>query len=146
MSIPHFNLTVCNIREFHVLIGGRWHSHIRHTRMCRFYNGSLFHKKPLNIGPIFFKDIPKHRSVFPKFPQFLGVCMVNIKKFCKIGLHFDKNPKICTFFCQSAPLKNGYRGFEARAAHPVQIKPEHGPLPGFRSWYISFGCCICFFS
>ena len=46
----------------------------RHTGMCRS-KGSLFHKKSLNMGPIFYKNIPrpKHGFVFPKFPNFFWV-------------------------------------------------------------------------
>ena len=35
----------------------------RHMGVCRS-NGSLFHKKSLNMGPIFYKNIPKHGSIF----------------------------------------------------------------------------------
>ena len=55
-------------------------SHIlRHTGMCGS-NGSLFHKKSLNTGPIFNKNILKHESVFSKFPKFLVVHHVNTRK------------------------------------------------------------------
>ena len=48
-------------------IGGGGGTHkLRHTGMCHF-NESLFHKKTLNMGPIFYKNIPKHKSAFHKF-------------------------------------------------------------------------------
>ena len=54
-------------------------------------NGSLFHKKSLNTGPIFYKDIPKHESIFSKIfkngPVFREKCLVQMG----------------TFFCQNDP-------------------------------------------
>ena len=59
---------------------------LRRTGMC-LCNGSLFHKKSLNIGPIFYKKKqqqqkqPKYGSVIPKY-----------WKLWKMGLYFEKNP------------------------------------------------------
>ena len=55
--------------------GGGGVTHIfRYTGMwCS--NGSLFHKKSLNMGPIFYKNIPKHGWVcfFQNFQRVLGL-------------------------------------------------------------------------
>ena len=50
-------------------------------------NGSLFHKKSLNMGSIFYKDIPKHGSVFspPHLKKFGGLCLP-----CKQPKNFEK--------------------------------------------------------
>ena len=66
-----------------VSLSGAWYSHIRHTGMCHS-NCLLFHKKSLNMGPIFYKDIPKHGSVFVFF-----VCFSN---FFWMGLYLEGNP------------------------------------------------------
>ena len=39
---------------------------LRHMGMCHS-NGLVFHKKAINMGPIFYKNIPKHGFVFSKF-------------------------------------------------------------------------------
>ena len=45
-------------------------------------NGLLFHKKSLNMGPIFYKNIP-----------YMGTFFQN----------FEKSHKFGTFFCQNDP-------------------------------------------
>ena len=87
-----------------------------HIGMCRF-NGSLFHKKSLNMGPIFYKNIPKHRSVFTKYPIYFRAC--EYLKILKNGPVFqEKSLKwIPYLFLPKWPLKMDM-GFEARAAHP----------------------------
>ena len=80
------------IAEFYWGVG---YSHIKTLMICRS-NESLFHKKSLNMGPIFYKNIVKHEwSIFPK---------------CS-GVWLGKHPKIV----KSGPLsqvrkipKNGY--------------------------------------
>ena len=57
---------------------------LRHTGMCHS-NGSLFHKKSLNMGFIFYKIISKHAYVFQ---NFYG----EHPKIGKICLYFKKNP------------------------------------------------------
>ena len=52
---------------------GRGTSHMKTYGMCGS-NGSPFHKKSLNMGPIFYKNILKHGFLFPKFS---GVRMAN---------------------------------------------------------------------
>ena len=49
--------------------------------------GGAFHKKSPNMGPIFYKNIPKHGLVFLKFPK-----IADVWKLWKIGLHFKKSP------------------------------------------------------
>ena len=48
-----------------------------YTGLCHS-NGSLFHKKSVNMGLIFYKNIPKHGSVFMTELKFVGVCIVKI--------------------------------------------------------------------
>ena len=64
------------------------------TGMCRS-NGSLFYKKSLNMGPVFYQKILKHGSTFLTLPKFLGLCMAKtpkITKFLKNGPIFKKKP------------------------------------------------------
>ena len=64
---------------------------LRHAMMCRS-NGSLFHKKSLKMGLIFYKNIPKYGSVFKKFHM----------KIVKNGPIFgEKSLKMGAFFCQN---------------------------------------------
>ena len=61
--------------------GGAGGTHIlRHTGMCCSH-----HKKSLNMGPNFYKNIPKHGSVFSKSKH---------PKIVKMGLCFKKNPTL----------------------------------------------------
>ena len=63
------------------------HSHIlRCTGMC-CSNGLLFHKKSLNIGPLFYQNITKHVSVFSKNLEKWTYIWRNIPKF---GYFFAK--------------------------------------------------------
>ena len=58
---------------------GIWHkvySYIKIDGMC-YSIGSLFHKKSLNMGLIFYKIIPKHGSVFPNIPKNGYLCLQN---------------------------------------------------------------------
>ena len=68
---------------------------LRHSHGCAALNGLLFHKKSLNMGPIFYKNISKHGSIFQKFS---GVC---------------EHPKI---------LKHGPRYFREKSQKPVSVK------------------------
>ena len=74
--------------------------------MCRS-NGSLFYKKSLNIGPVFYQKILKHGSTFLTEPKFSGFCMaktLKIAKFLKNGPIFqEKSLKMGTLFCQNHP-------------------------------------------
>ena len=66
--------------------------------MCHS-DGSLFHKKTLNMGPIFYKNIPKHSLYFQNF----GVFAMGIEH-PKIGPIFEEKCfKMGTFFCQNDP-------------------------------------------
>ena len=70
------------------------------------------------MGPIFYKNIPKHGSVFMTEPKILGVCHVITKKIFKMGLFFKKKSlRYGYLFHAKSPLKM-VRGFKARAAHP----------------------------
>ena len=86
---------------------------LNYTGMCHS-NGSFFHKKSLNICPIF-KKISLNMGLLSwlsqKF-QVLWWTSRNCEKFLKIG----------TFFSQKRPLKMG-RSFECRVVHlrPNQI-------------------------
>ena len=55
------------------------------TGMCRS-NGSLFYKKSLNMGPVFYQKILKHGSTFLTEPKLKS------RNFGKMGLFFKKNP------------------------------------------------------
>ena len=78
------------------------------TGMCRS-NGSLFHKKSLNMGPVFYQKILKHGSTFLTEPKFLGFRLaktLKIAKFLKNGPIFqEKSLKMGTFFCQNHPYR-----------------------------------------
>ena len=52
------------------------YSHIKTCRVC-CSTGFIFHKKSLNMGLIFYKNIHKHGSISPEFPKFSGVCHAN---------------------------------------------------------------------
>ena len=58
---------------------------LRHMGMC-FSNGLPFHKIPLNTGTIFYKNIPKHGSLFPKlFQKIFGCSLCEHPKILKNG-------------------------------------------------------------
>ena len=69
-----FRLQHQNHKKLLLKVGGGVYSHIktygdhilRHMGMCGS-NGSHFHKKFFIMGPIFYKNILKHRSLFQKF-------------------------------------------------------------------------------
>ena len=89
-----------------------WSTNIlRHTMMCRS-NGSLFHKKFLNMGPI--KNIPKHSSIFSK-NIFWGV--FDIWNFWKWAFILRKIPKNGYPFHLKWHLKMDM-GFKAQVTHP----------------------------
>ena len=77
-------------------------------------NGSLFHKKSLNMGPIFYKNIPKHGSVFFFFQKF--------SKLWKIGLYSRKMSQNLYFFSAKMTLKGRY-GFWGSISTPLS-KPN----------------------
>ena len=59
----------------------------RGLRGCAAPMGSFFTRNPYNVGLIFYKNIPKQGSVFPKFSQ----------TFFEISLYFEeKKIKMCT--------------------------------------------------
>ena len=63
--------------------------------MCRF-NGLVFYKKSLNMGPVFYKKILEHGSNFLTEPRFSGVVKngpIFQEKFLTMG----------TLFCQNDP-------------------------------------------
>ena len=76
------------------------------TGMCR-PNGSLFYKKSLNMGPVFYQKILKHGSTFLTEPKFLGFHMaktLKIAKFLENGPIFqEKSLKMGTLFCHNHP-------------------------------------------
>ena len=76
------------------------------TGMC-CSNGSLFYKKSLNMGPVFYQKILKHRSTFltePKFSGFRMVKTLKIATFLKNGPIFqEKSLKMGILFCQNHP-------------------------------------------
>ena len=77
------------------------------TGMCRS-NGSLFHKKSLNMGPVFYQKILKHGSTFLTEPKFFGFSHgenpKNREIFKKLRLFFKKKSlKMGTLFCQNHP-------------------------------------------
>ena len=71
-----------------------------YTGMCRSSKGSLFHKKYFNMAPIFYKNIPKHWTVFVTEPKFWGVSHANTRILAKTGLYFIEEPLLCPLFCQ----------------------------------------------
>ena len=79
-------------------------------------NGSLFYKKSLNMGPVFY---PKKMSqLFWLSPNFRVFTCRKSWNSWKMGLFFKKkNLKNGYPFLPISPLKMG-RGFEAWAAHP----------------------------
>ena len=76
------------------------------TVICRS-NGSLFYKKSLNMGPVFYQKILKHGSTVLTEPKFLGFRMTKtpkIAKFLKKGPIFqEKSLKMGALFCQNHP-------------------------------------------
>ena len=73
----------------HVNPGGGGGHILRHSGMFHC-NGSLFHKKSLNMGPIFYKSIPKYGFLFSsKFPKFRTP--KNCEKWAYIARKIPKN-------------------------------------------------------
>ena len=62
------------------------------------------------MGPVFYKNIPKHGTIFPNFK--------NVKNR---PIFPEKSLKMDTFFCQN----DLGMGFKAWAAHPVQAKSDY---------------------
>ena len=92
--------------------GGGTHI-LRQTGMCGC-NGSLFYKKSLNMGPIFYKKILIHGSTF------LTWACENPEncKICEKWVYFSRKILNNGYpFLPKWPLKMG-RGFDARAAYP----------------------------
>ena len=81
---------------------------LRHMGMC-CPNGLLFHQKSLDKGPIFFKNILRHGSVFGEHP-----------KIGKMGLHFEKNPYEWVPFAAEITLRKIY-GYGFRAAFEIAV-------------------------
>ena len=101
--------------------------------LCRS-NGSLFCKKSLNMGPVFYQKILKHGSTFLTRPQIFGFLHGETPKNRKISekwAYFSrKNLKNGYPFLPKSPLKMG-RGFEAQAAHPCPTQiwvPPRGSI------------------
>ena len=86
--------------------GGGGYTHIfGQTGMCRS-NGSLFYKKFLNMGPVFYQNILKHGSTFLTEPKFSGFRMVKTPDreiFEKWAYFLEKSFKMGTLFCQNHP-------------------------------------------
>ena len=83
------------------------------TGMC-CSNGSLFYKKSLNMGPVFYQKILKHSD----WAQIFGLKPRKLRIFSKNWAYFSwKILKNGYPFLPKSPLKMG-RVFEARAAHP----------------------------
>ena len=94
-----------------ILVRSSWEGGTRilkHTGMCGS-DGLLLHKKSLNMGPIFYKNILIHGFLFPKI--------------VKNGLY--KSLKMGTFFCQN----EGFRGLR----HILLSKPNLSTPPGSSS-------------
>ena len=113
-----------------MVLGGGPGTHIlRHAGMCRS-NRSLFHKKALNMGPICYKNIPKHGLVFPKSPKFWRFTILTPEqpKILKNGPIFQKKSlKMGKLFYQNDPLKMGY-GFQGFSSTPSS-KPNLSTPP-----------------
>ena len=102
---------------------------------CAAPMGCFSQEIPVNMGPIFCKNIPKHGFVFSKISQIF-------KKWTHI---LRKMPKKGYLFLPKWPLKMG-RGFEAEAAHPCpnQIWVSPPPTPCI-AIYMSLGKIhLCF--
>ena len=72
---------------------------LRYTGMCRS-NRSLFHKKSLNMRPIFYKNILKHGSVFQTFQNIWVFAMQTMKNG---PLFWENSLKMGAFYCQNDP-------------------------------------------
>ena len=89
-------------------------------------NGSFFHKKSLDMGPLFKGKTLRHGPYF----QNVQNCVCLPSKISKIGLYISR--KILRngyFFWQKWPLEKG-KGFEAAHPRPNQIRvvpPPPGP-------------------
>ena len=86
-------------------------------------NGSLFHKKSLNMGPIFYKNIPKH-----------GWTPENVKNEPR---YQEKAVKMGTFFCQSDPYTWVWVSRLVRQT-AVQTKSEYPMMPtqALKTWVL----------
>ena len=70
-------------------------------------NGSFFYKNSLNMGPIFYPKIFKHRSTFLTEPKFAGFRMAKTPKITNLlkngPIFQEKSLKMGTLFCQNHP-------------------------------------------
>ena len=94
--------------------------------MC-YSNGLLFHNKFPNMGPIFCKTFPKHRSVFICETKFLCVRMASAPTL-KWTYFLRKILKMDTFSCQNDPLK--WVGISQLQQHPLS-KPYLSTTLGY---------------
>ena len=114
--------------------------------MCHS-NGSVFHNKSLNMGLIFYKNIPKHGSVFSKISKKFGCSKCEHPKIVKNRPIFQgKSLKMGTML-PKWPLNMG-RGFKAQAADPCPN--QIWVPPGFNAYllvtYINMGECATTFT
>ena len=54
--------------------------------------GFFFHKKSLNMGPIFYKNNPKHGSTFSDWDNIFGFSHGENQKLWRMRLYFETNP------------------------------------------------------
>ena len=86
-------------------------------------NGSLFHKKSLNMGPILYQNVPEHGFIFPKFSTFFGFLHGEHQKIVYIS---RKIPKTGYQFRPKITLKGGFTGASTLKRHNlVQTKSEY---------------------
>ena len=108
------------------------------TGMCRS-NGSLFYKKSLNMGPVFYQKILKHGSTFLTEPKFSSFRMAKTPQNCEIfekWAYFSRKLLKNGYpFVPKSPLKMG-KGFEAQAAHPC---PTQIWVPPGDAWSLPEG-------
>ena len=73
------------------------------TGMCRS-NGSLFYKKSLNMGPVFYPKILKHGSTFLTEPKFVGFRLAKTLKIAKFLKNGQAKTLKITKFLKNEPI------------------------------------------
>ena len=96
------------------------------TGMCRS-NVSLFCKKSLNMGPVFYQKILKHGSTFLTEPKFLGFRHPKIAKFLKNEPSFQEKSLKWVPFSAKITLKRWVGVLRLEQHTSVQLKSEYPP-------------------
>ena len=112
--------------------------------MCRS-NESLFYKKSLNMGPVFYQKILKHQSTFLNEPKYLGFRMAKTPKIT----NFLKNGPI--FQEKSLHQEISLKKFQEISLHLMRLRDIYIKMCHFNQlriilyplciWHVWLPCC-----